>query len=150
MRTMNFRVLICVALLLGGCAQTSGNPLIRDDSRVHRIIEGTSTWRDVQALIGDPMRIVPLENGEAWEYGYSEASTSPLLYVPIVNFVVAASGGAADITSHDLSVVFDRDGVVRRLTGRTNRPTVYLAPGYGKSVDHYEERVIPRARVQQR
>ena len=74
-----------VTLAVTGCA---GQPGVRDWMSIHEesftgIVPGTSTRKDVEALLGKPLRawVFPRLTEEVWDYRYAERTETKNLWV---------------------------------------------------------------------
>ncbi len=117
--------------LLSGCV-SAGNQAILNQSNVAQIKEGVSTKADVKAAVGEPMNITPIPGGEVWQYSGGKLSMSPLAFIPVVGLVALASGNGVNRQNNDLWVLFDNEGIVRKLEYGKVTPKFYAAPFYGK------------------
>lgn len=113
-------------------------------SNLARIQEGKSTKLHVRAAVGNPNRVIPnTDGGETWEYLYYTGRISPMMYVPLVGNVVAASGKGVTDEGHTLLVVFDKRGVVQKIeAGKTER-THYQLPFQSRTTTKYESKPLP-------
>lgn len=116
---------------ISGCV-SAGNQAILDQSNVAKIQEGVSTKADVKVAVGEPMNITPIPGGEVWQYSGGKLAMSPVAFIPVVGTVALASGHGVNSQSNDLSVLFDDEGIVRKLEYGKVTPKFYAAPFYGK------------------
>lgn len=104
---------IILGLVLTGCS-TTGTASLKDLPPDWPPI-GTSK-ADVRARLGPPTsQSVTLLDGqqqEVWGYHYATAQVSPLLWVPVVGLIVAASGESYHADTRGLSVTFNGAGNV--------------------------------------
>ena len=131
---MNIKPKILILTLmafLSGCVST-GNQAILNQSNVAKIKEGISTKADVKAAVGEPMQVTPFPEGELWYYSAGKLAMSPVAFVPVVRWVALGSGHGVDMYSNDLSVLFDNEGIVRKVEYGKITPKFYVAPFYAK------------------
>ena len=105
---------VVVALLASGvvaCYGTeTGQKQITDQGKIAQIQKGVSNKSSIRTAFGAPQGINYTENGdEIWSYSYINASMDPASYIPVVGMF--AFGG--NTQSSDLTVTFDRNGVVK-------------------------------------
>jgi outer membrane protein assembly factor BamE (lipoprotein component of BamABCDE complex) len=124
---MNKRPLILLAplllLALAGCA-TVGNEKLREETpqtMSHRLVEGKTTKDEVQQALGSATSVAFTDAGnEIWTFKYARATPKAQNFIP---FVGLFSRGA-DVTTKELVVMFDRNGVVSRYTMRETQDVV--------------------------
>ena len=133
-------LLIFLGIFVYGCG-SAGNQLITDRSKIQRIQEGISTKADVQAAVGAPAKITPLPQGELWEYSHMKMQVNPASYIPIIGLGVLASGYGTFNEAHQLSILFDNQGIVSKVEAGKSNPKVYMAPGYGKATQGETETI---------
>jgi len=80
------------------------------DETVAQIVRGTSTKRDVRALLGKPADVEFFASGEVWDYNMEEVPKRP--YILVVRFradgVVEDVGRVMETTGDDLFNLFMR------------------------------------------
>jgi hypothetical protein len=110
---MKIALLLAFSALLGGCA-TVGSTALKD-LPVDWPPVGT-TKSEVQSRLGPPLsQSVMVQQGiqqETWGYHYAYAEINPLLFVPGVGLIVAASGEGMSTDGTRLMIAFDADGKV--------------------------------------
>lgn len=104
-------LIAAVALSMGmgltGCATSSGNANIKNESVVSQIQSGKSTKADVQKLLGSPQYDEPDSNGDSvWTYQHLETSA-----VNMIPFATLVKGDMS--AEQNLIVRFGSDGVVK-------------------------------------
>lgn len=120
-----------ILLLIAGCATAScstiGSTALRDLPADWPPV-GT-TKAEVRARLGPPFsQSVMLQDGverEAWGYHYAHAEMNPLLFVPVVGFVVAMSGDGVMGEGRQLVLTFDSHG---KVSGRSISTTNFRQP----------------------
>ena len=125
-------MLIFLGIFFCGCV-SAGNQAITDRSNLQRIREGVSTKTDVRSALGAPAKITPLPQGELWEYGYGKSQANPAAFIPIIGLGVLASGYGTFNENYQVSVLFDNQGIVRKIEAGKRNPKIYAAPFYGKA-----------------
>jgi outer membrane protein assembly factor BamE (lipoprotein component of BamABCDE complex) len=121
-----------------GCV-SGGNEAITNPGNLAQIQEGVSTKAQVTAAIGGPMKITPTAEGELWEYSHAQTQMNPAMFLPIINLGVLASGYGTFNEMHQLSILFDSQGIVRKIAAGKMNPKIYAAPFYGRvSPGQYE------------
>lgn len=128
--TLPFVLLLAIA---AACAQ-SGRRF--DPDRIPFIEPQRSTQGDVRRIFGDPASIATIASGGTrWSYLYEETTTRDTGFVQRVGGAISAIFGYPtywspvniaweNTTRHELSVLFDGDGVVRDYAyERTEIPT---------------------------
>lgn len=106
---MNFKSLsvACGFSMLLGCA-SSGVKV--SDEQLLSFKEGQTTERDVIASLGAPSMRSRLADGTVMlMYAYSEYSTRPSTFIPIVGAFV----GGADYKSNSVTMIFGQDGKLK-------------------------------------
>jgi membrane-associated protease RseP (regulator of RpoE activity) len=114
---------------------------------LEKIQEGVSTKAEVRNILGDPDLVSRMpDGGEAWSYTYSKEVMNPLSFVPLVGLAVLASGHGVSGEGHVVSVRFNEQGIVEKVTGIKSTPTAYIFPGYAKMTvknESYESKSLP-------
>lgn len=136
----NFCPLFFCLMFLVGCV-SGGNQAITDRENLARIQEGKSNKAEVRTAVGQPSKITPLPEGELWEYSYVKSTVNPAVMVPLVGLGVLASGYGTFNESYQLSVLFDNQGIVRKIQAGKANPKIYQAPFYGR-VDPGEQETL--------
>ena len=98
-----------LAAAFAGCAATGNGAVttLTQQGAARTIVIGKSTKADIEAAFGRA-NVTPFANGnELWLYqvGYSKAVDS----MPYVNLVVSSADN-----KRELSILFDKDGVVKK------------------------------------
>jgi outer membrane protein assembly factor BamE (lipoprotein component of BamABCDE complex) len=131
-------ILIFLGFFIYGCA-SAGNPAITDSGNLNRIQEGVSKKGDVRSAIGAPVKITPMPDGELWEYGFGKSQVNPAVFIPLIGLGIMASGYGTFSEIHHVSILFDNQGIVRKIEAGKMNPKTYKAPFYGKiSPGEYE------------
>ena len=102
-------ITVVLAAALSGCAATGNGALARltPERAAHAIVIGKSTKADISAAFGQAS-VTPYASGhEVWLYqlGYGKIVDS----LPYVNLVLSSADNPKE-----LSILFDRGGVVRK------------------------------------
>ncbi len=98
-------------LAVSACVSTGTKEITRSDT-TSRLETGKSTKADVAALLGYPALVCyGPKSEETWNYYYVTEYPRAVDFVP----VVVAFSGSLKQTTRELSVGFDRQGVVRNL-----------------------------------
>src|SRR5262245_43894667 len=71
--------LLCTLLLLAGCSPRSGTESLQDRGRYHSLQPGISTTQEVYQRFGQPVDVLPVEDGSTWLYAQAGKSTRGLL-----------------------------------------------------------------------
>lgn len=104
---------ILFACLLAACA-TTGTASLKDLPLEWPPL-GT-TKQEVLARLGSPssqsVTMIDGRQSEIWGYDYGHGEVSPLLFVPFVGLLVAASGQGIHAEGKVLLVTFDHEGKV--------------------------------------
>ena len=102
---------IFASAVISGCASV-GAPI--NQKAADQIQEGVTTKDQVAILMGQPYQISRLPNGEsAYMYIYSKVSAKASSFIPIVGALV----GGSKVDSQNLIVTFNKDGIVKAVTG---------------------------------
>lgn len=111
MRVIVSGICLSLALLFIGCA-TAGNKQIAETGTVAKIEAGKSTKAEVKALVGEPTKVTFRDdNTEVWQYVYKRSQMRPASFVPVVKWFA----GGVDVTGNNLTIVFNRDGIVQKV-----------------------------------
>jgi len=111
-------VILVLAIGLNGCVYAHGNKKISDVDSRSQIKRGVSTKADVLSLMGKPAGTTESENGEeTWNYVYSKTEVRFTQFIPYVNMVA----GGSDDENHYLTVLFDKNGVVKSISQGTSK-----------------------------
>ena len=109
---MRLAVVLVASLSLSSC-YSIGNPRIANPDMVSLIVPGKSTKDDVLHLIGRPTTVDFDENErEKWLYEYTLTKVSGRQFIPLFGWFAGP-----DVETHSLTVLFDDDGVVRKVAG---------------------------------
>ena len=136
MKTL-FPLFFCL-IFLAACG-SAGNQAITDPGNLARIQEGKSNKADVLNAVGQPAKITPLPEGELWEYRYDQMTLNPADFIPILGLGVLASGYGSFNETNQLSVLFDKQGIVLKIQASKANPKIYQVPLYGKVVPGTQE-----------
>lgn len=113
MNTKLLSIAVVGALLMSGCAATTGNQKLgsMEKSQLNAgIIKGKSTKHDVEALLGQSDKVTPSKDGgEIWTYTFARASMKPAGYIPLVNLFYTGTNNTTKIVVAE----FDANGVVK-------------------------------------
>ncbi len=105
-------------LLMSGCAATAGNQKLgsMEKSQLNSgIIKGTSTKKDVEALLGQTDKVTPTKDGgEIWTYSFARASLKPAAYIPLVNMFYSGTNNTTKIVVAE----FDANGIVKEVISK--------------------------------
>lgn len=105
---------LLVVVALAGCVSAQGTKAISDPDLVSKIEPGVSTKDDVTALLGSPDDTTFTDSGsEIWKYVYQRAEYRKSNFIP----VVGTFAGGTDLETSTLTVLWDEDGVVRKVSG---------------------------------
>ena len=118
---------IVLAMVLAGCAATSGNKFAT--TSIHNIKTGVSTKEDVVAIVGPaPVKNSGLDGTSVWTYSYVRAQATPsaLSFVPIVGSVVGQNKQRVARDEQTLIVTFNKSNIVSRCVY-----TTYVSQGTG-------------------
>ena len=67
-RRLSTARLLCTLLLLAGCSARSGIESLQDVARDGSLQPGISTKKDVYQRLGQPVDVLPVEDGSTWLY----------------------------------------------------------------------------------
>lgn len=113
---MRLAVVIVASLVLPGC-YSLGNPRIAHPDTVSLIVPGQSTKDEVRELVGRPTKVdFDDEEREKWLYEYSLTKVSARQLIPVVGWFAGP-----DVETHSLTVLFDDNGVVKKVAGGAAR-----------------------------
>lgn len=99
MKKLATYILAILAIVLAGCASTSGNVGLQNGS-ADKIIEGKTTIAEVKDLLGDPASASTDDRGgKAWSYYWSQSKVYP---VPGLN----------NVETKTLNIRFNKNGIV--------------------------------------
>jgi hypothetical protein len=114
---MRLMIAAFAGVLLTGCA-TVGSMSLKDLPAEWPPVGTTKS--QVQSRLGPPLsQSVMLQDGvqrETWGYHYASAEMNPLLFVPGLGLIVAASGEGISTDGTGLEIAFDANG---KVVGRT-------------------------------
>lgn len=127
----NLLLLIFLLVFIYGCV-SRGNQAITDSANLSGIQEGVSKKADVRGAMGAPAKITPLPDGELWEFSHAKSQVNPAVFLPLIGLGVLASGYGTFNETHNLSILFDNQGIVRKIEAGKMKPKIYQAPFYGK------------------
>lgn len=128
---MRIMMAVLVGCLLAGCA-TVGSTSLKDLPSDWPPVGATKA--EVQSRLGPPSaQSVMVQHGvqqETWGYHYAYAEMNPLLFVPGVGLIVAASGEGISTDGMGLMIAFDADGkVIGRSTSKIHTgPEPFSSP----------------------
>lgn len=101
MRSLMLHLAIALSLLLAAGCTTYGTKQITSAEILSQIEPGKTTQEEVIALLGPPVEVVPIGEGEEiWKYGYTDAQMRPETFIPFVGWMV----GGTDWNTHTLNV----------------------------------------------
>jgi outer membrane protein assembly factor BamE (lipoprotein component of BamABCDE complex) len=107
--TVGMLVLFAAIMLAGGCIHTMGSRNLEDPLIISKIEKGKSTKQDVQNLIGPPMSVsFNDKREEIWVYMRMKSTVRSTTFIPVVGLF----DGGNDMTMHQVTIVFDLNGVV--------------------------------------
>lgn len=98
---------------LGGCA--APKPLTAESARKALTI-GSSTKADVKAAIGSASVSTFASGYEVWVYNYKAGLPAFTQFVPVVGEIASLADALA--RERELVILFDKDGVVRKVRMR--------------------------------
>ena len=107
---------VALSMAFTGCAMNSVNIPMKNMEKseyTDPIVNGKTTKADVQKLLGDPNHVHALsgagnEGKITWEYMHTRGSYKFISYIPVLNWFKSGT----DDTTKQLSIVFDKNGVV--------------------------------------
>ena len=105
------KLVILLTVILAGCV-TAGNPSVKDESKTSQIHKGVTTKQEVKELLGMPQSITTSDGVETWGYSYVHAQATGVSYIPIVGIFA----GGATSESNSISLEFNEDDVVKKIT----------------------------------
>ena len=118
-------VALCALIVCGACVST-GREAITDQGVVSRIEVGKTTKDEVTTLLGLPVAVYFHKPGEEeWNYPYLTAFPQATAFILVAN---AYSG--LNYKTRVLTVVFARDGVVKRLEPKETCGGMESVPKY--------------------
>jgi len=117
-----FAIFTVLAMPLTGCVTSYGNNNVSNKEVIAQLEIGKSTKTDVEQMFGEPGNVVFGEDGqEQWHYTQGDhdmtkqqaASGALSFLVPFGGYASSALGSKAE--HHSLTIVFDNDGIVRKV-----------------------------------
>lgn len=109
---MGLRCLLAgVALCLTGCAALTARPLSEEGAR-QALTVGSSTRADVSRAFGLARQFSFASGYEVWVYSDKRRVPALVGILPIVGPIISIAGAVRH--EHELVILFDRDGVVRK------------------------------------
>lgn len=102
-----------VVLISNGCVHAYGTKAASNMQARSQIVKGKTTKQEVLRLLGAPTGKTDMgEQGEMWRYTYSRTNVRASTFIPIVG----AFAGGVDTHTHDMSIGFDTNGVVKTIS----------------------------------
>lgn len=108
---MSRLLLIITSLFLISCSDSVNKNFKDNDDKTldSMITAGVSTKQDIQNTFGEPTKIDYSKTGnDKWTYAYSEASNSPLNYIPVTRILNGQSG-----TTRKMVILFNGNVVAK-------------------------------------
>lgn len=113
---MRIAAILAASLSLSGC-YSIGNREIANPDLVSKIVPGTTTKDGVLELIGEPTTVdFDVGEREKWLYQYTLTKASGRQFIPIFGWLAGP-----DVEKHSLTVLFDDDGIVKKVAGGESR-----------------------------
>lgn len=104
-------MILLVTVSLVGCT-SSGNMAIKNKEFVDSFMVEGASKDNVTSHLGDPNAVEFRGEEEIWIYTSFEAKNSPMRYVPVLGVFL----GKTTVETHNLNILFDKNGEVIRYT----------------------------------
>ena len=124
-RFMRGASVCAVAAILAGCAATG---VMVTDDQIAQFKTGESTEPQVIAALGQPsMRMRLADSSTMLVYTYSQYSTRPATFIPIVG----AFAGGSDYKTNSVTLMFDTTGKLKSTTSSQSAGGVGMGASSG-------------------